>query len=387
MAHQKHPTSHQPPLPDGDYHMISEQPSPSIHALHEADSAAARRKIHLIALFFCVLAALLIWALRSASGQLDPFSAIFLPAAAGWYTILALLLWVNRRFLYAVEIAIYVSAASIMIAWFYYTLHASYTIFDLPTELAGMSWFLLIYVLAFAIFPGRYGLFWAGSIYILLIAIGALSIGSRVLAGEMRSELYVLAHFYLSNGAIILLLLMFTRIKEQYLRARLLADAMALLATTDPLTGLYNRRQFLSTLNYEIEKVRRYNRPLSLIMFDLDHFKLINDSYGHTAGDQVLQEVARRVQQTLRTTDIIGRWGGEEFVVLMPETTLRQAKLAAEQLRQAIAKQPIGQFGTITISLGVTACACQDTANALLERADSALYQAKENGRNCVAEG
>ena len=160
------------------------------------------------------------------------------------------------------------------------------------------------------------------------------------------------------------------------------------LAITDSLTGLHNRRHFLELAEHEFQRARRYNRPLSITMLDIDHFKRVNDTYGHATGDQVLRAVAARCRETLRTIDFMGRVGGEEFALLFPENDLDGARVAAERLCQCVAEAPIqtdrGSV-SVTISLGVAAIAadCPDL-KTMLERVDSALYAAKNAGRNRV---
>lgn len=157
-----------------------------------------------------------------------------------------------------------------------------------------------------------------------------------------------------------------------------------LLATTDSLTGIANRREFTAILEREVARVQRYGKPLSLAMFDLDYFKRVNDTFGHDVGDDVLQAVTRLVKENIRSADVVARWGGEEFMVLMPESDMQAAGRASEKLRQAIAGHHFDTVGKLTASFGVAAFEPHDDLNSLLKRADDALYQAKDNGRNRV---
>ncbi|MCC7357909.1 MAG: diguanylate cyclase [Anaerolineales bacterium] len=159
-------------------------------------------------------------------------------------------------------------------------------------------------------------------------------------------------------------------------------------SVTDGLTGLFNRRHTFVLAEREFQRARRFGRSLSALMFDIDHFKLVNDIYGHAAGDQVLAEVANRIRIGTRSIDIPGRYGGEEFVLLLPETELPGAVLLAERLRRRIAGQPITTVGgrlEVTVSLGVaTSSAEVPDVNALVNQADANLYLAKKAGRNRV---
>ncbi len=157
-----------------------------------------------------------------------------------------------------------------------------------------------------------------------------------------------------------------------------------LLATTDSLTGITNRREFTAILSKEVDRAKRYGVPLSLAMYDLDYFKRVNDTFGHDVGDHVLQAVTRLVRENIRTNDVVARWGGEEFMVLMPQSDAQAARDAAEKLRQAIAGHRFDKVNELTASFGVAAFKPQDDLNSLLKRVDDALYLAKERGRNRV---
>ena len=155
--------------------------------------------------------------------------------------------------------------------------------------------------------------------------------------------------------------------------------------TTDALTGMYNRRFLESRLKEECARQRRYARPFSLLMIDIDFFKKVNDTYGHQGGDLVLQAVAAKAKSLIRSTDFFARYGGEEFCCLLPETDTEAAEKVAEHLRIQIAEMESrfeGQSIKVTISLGISAFLPDDSPETLLKRADDALYQAKSSGRN-----
>lgn len=154
------------------------------------------------------------------------------------------------------------------------------------------------------------------------------------------------------------------------------------LAHHDPLTGLYNRAAFQQYLDEELHRTKRYGRSFSLIMFDLDHFKAINDRYGHDVGDQVLQQVAGLVSDELRDTDSLSRWGGEEFILLLPETGADHAEVLARRLQERFAATHFTGVGNVTISMGIADSQPDECQRELLIRVDSALYQAKQGGRN-----
>lgn len=156
------------------------------------------------------------------------------------------------------------------------------------------------------------------------------------------------------------------------------------LVATDRLTGVGNRRLFEQQAEAESARAKRYGIPASLILFDIDHFKSINDRFGHPAGDTVLVNLARRVAHRLRDTDCIARWGGEEFAILTPCTPISGAEVLAEKVRQIVADESFEIVGRVTISLGVAQMLPGETAAHWIARADELLYEAKRSGRNRV---
>lgn len=155
-------------------------------------------------------------------------------------------------------------------------------------------------------------------------------------------------------------------------------------ATHDALTGIYNRDHLYQQLVEAEARFRRYAAPFSLILMDVDHFKAVNDRHGHTVGDRVLKTLVQRIQDSLRESDVLGRWGGEEFLVLAPETDAGGALELAERIRLAVADTRFPDAGHITVSLGVAACRRGASIDTLIVEADRAMYLAKEQGRNQV---
>lgn len=156
------------------------------------------------------------------------------------------------------------------------------------------------------------------------------------------------------------------------------------MAETDALTGLLNRNGLGNSFACDVERALRYGRPLSVIMLDIDHFKAINDDFGHLMGDKVLAELGRLLTQATRNVDTVCRWGGEEFVVICHETPLEQAVLLAERLLQKARAHPFATHRMLTLSAGVSHVQLGDVPDTLVARADAALYRAKRNGRNRV---
>ena len=156
------------------------------------------------------------------------------------------------------------------------------------------------------------------------------------------------------------------------------------LSKIDPLTGIANRHLLNNTFIKEIARAQRYHSQLSIIMIDVDHFKSINDNFGHVAGDHILKTIAHLMSTTIRTNDMVGRWGGEEFLILCPETDLNGASQLAENIRQKIAHFDFGIFRNVTVSLGVAEYQDKQSPEKFVKKADDALYVAKNNGRNRV---
>jgi diguanylate cyclase (GGDEF)-like protein len=171
------------------------------------------------------------------------------------------------------------------------------------------------------------------------------------------------------------------------MRLKKLYAELELRSQTDTLTQLSNRTRIDALLRQEVERAARYGRPFAIILFDIDHFKAVNDHYGHLVGDVVLISLARAARGAVRASDTVGRWGGEEFLVLCPETGAEAAGLVANRLREAVKAQAYDPAGVQTISAGVAVFAAADSVDSLLTRADAALYRAKGEGRDRVVLG
>lgn len=216
-------------------------------------------------------------------------------------------------------------------------------------------------------------------------------LAERNAANERANELIDWANYSVAAAGLIFLVIAAlagaSTLRAQN-RTRRMAEQLRLSATTDELTGLANRRAFLHALEIELARARRSGSPLSVAVADVDFFKRVNDQYGHGGGDDVLRALARIAETTMRTGDLVGRLGGEEFAILMPDTDEIQARIACERLRGAVSGRKIrlasGEEVSLTLSTGVALLAAGDDRDRLVKRADGALYQAKEGGRNQV---
>lgn len=186
-----------------------------------------------------------------------------------------------------------------------------------------------------------------------------------------------------------LIFILFANI-ESYLanfyRRRQFADRRELirLSVTDSLTGIYNRTKFDQELNLWIDYCKRYETPISMIIFDIDDFKKVNDNYGHLIGDSVIRSIASVIKKVIRNTDIFARWGGDEFVILLPNTDISQAIEMTERMRIYIQKNEYDEVKNVTCSFGLVSLRKNESAESLLQRADKLLYFAKEQGKNIV---
>lgn len=169
--------------------------------------------------------------------------------------------------------------------------------------------------------------------------------------------------------------------------SRQIQEELRALSITDPLTGLFNRRKFFESLSKEIQRARRYEQDLALIVIDVKGLKRINDTYGHLAGDEALQQVGRVISQ-LRSTDLAARFGGDEFVILLPSTSAEKAVEVAERILDDLSRDILGSGGHVAINMGIAALVLEDDdeGRSLIERADQAMYRAKQAGRGyCTA--
>ena len=318
----------------------------------------------------------------------------------------------SRRY----KLAIYTTMTGVTISMFFYIAG-----FVPPDALAGFGLLGYILVLVSAIMAYRRGNQYASSIFIssAIVVTGAFFHAFAIIFQVIPLHEYTLYSMSFSNTLEVFVILVmfvfyfkstyeqkerafaeklslessFTRRLEQEVKAKTAEldkarnDAERL-ARTDELTKLYNRRAFTEQAAHSIKKARESRQPLSLVMFDIDHFKRLNDSYGHDAGDKVLQKLAEHIQASIRGTDIAARMGGEEFTILLPDTSTEQALSIAEQLNESIGELKV-HFNnlvlSITASFGVSEfLPNQDSFESLFSRTDKALYRAKHLGRNRV---
>lgn len=241
-------------------------------------------------------------------------------------------------------------------------------------------WMPVIYVFAFTLDDHRRSLRVSLMILATFIAISV----PYLLRGLAQPHINVTIQMHLVSAVLIAALFFFASHLHRLQTAQLTVDELARLANTDELTKLANRRRMTEAIDFELARYARYQHPFSLIVFDVDHFKTVNDRFGHMVGDHTLVALTACAKEVLREVDTLGRWGGEEFLVILPETGFDDTVRKATELCAHIAAAPLLHDHPVTISGGVTSVLPGDTADALLQRADVALYAAKRAGRNRV---
>jgi diguanylate cyclase len=256
----------------------------------------------------------------------------------------------------------------------------------------GVAFPVLMVILVFGMFQLKPRTVTAVSLY-ALAAFGAVMWWKARDEPQVFAPAVELGHFLMLAAtlpAVSLLSARLTRLRERNRRQRkelaLAVSRIQELATRDELTGLVNRRHMASLLDRERQRGVRSGRGFSLAMVDIDHFKAVNDHYGHPVGDDVLRTFAHHAPQALRGTDVVARWGGEEFVLLLPEAALSAARIGIERLRGRVAATPMAHLSgvpiRVTVSVGLTEHIAGESVMQTLERADRALYEAKAQGRN-----
>jgi len=238
----------------------------------------------------------------------------------------------------------------------------------------GAVWFAVFFPLAFLLLPLRTALLTSAGYYLVGVGIAAVGIlTAHVNGGLNLAVVNPIGQFFLSYLALLIMIYLYARSQAEY-------SSVHQMAHTDALTSLPNRRAMQKGLEREL---RRHN-PLgfSILLVDIDHFKRVNDEHGHPVGDQVLREVGMRLSSALRAEDEFCRWGGEEFLILAPNTDCAGAERLAERLSEGVRKEPLLGSLALTVSVGLACWREGDTAEALIRRADEAMYRAKAAGRN-----
>lgn len=269
-------------------------------------------------------------------------------------------------------------------AFVFYAMTTVLTIFDLAGPYTDYSSFLIGTLGSGLILSAPIRVYAIGTGGSLTVIVAYLTIASP---GSLMPNEIVMLCLYGLMSVFLAIILELRRRQSAWLRLRLtdLNHELQNLSFSDPLTGIHNRRFFTEVLSRNLAMVRRGQQDFVLVVIDVDHFKRVNDLHGHNVGDEVLKTIAQRLSYTLRDTDIIARYGGEEFVILLPGIGIDPARHVAERIRNSVSETALPELSwAMTISIGLTQAIANDSVETVFKRADQALYQAKQEGRNRV---
>jgi diguanylate cyclase (GGDEF)-like protein len=345
--------------------------------------AAAKRKIFLGATPAGILIMLVVWGIGLKQNNNTVLDILVLPLLTFLFLILIVLLWRRIMPLHTFELIFYTLVLAYALWEFVFiilTIIQTNGSFD-PSF---MLWLPFIYIMSFLVLKINRALLLSVSFYFATLILGLACCLYFLYYGLAFQRISFLLQMYFTSAFYIAALYLVARLKEQYVSERLAVVDMSKLATTDSLTQLNNRHILTKYLKEEVIRAERHNLPLSVLLFDLDQFKNINDSFGHNTGDEVLLEIAQHMRQTIRTSDPFGRWGGDEFLCLATNTDGKKAVELAERLRDTLRNLHFTTVGKVTASFGVTTYQRGDLPETLIRRADLGLYKAKANGGNRV---
>ncbi|MFP4643952.1 MAG: diguanylate cyclase domain-containing protein [Spirochaetales bacterium] len=349
----------------------------------EAALTAWKRMVYQVALAAGTLILILSWFMRAPG---DSFVCLAYPVFAVFFIGHLLLVRCSCVPLAKLEIGIFSSVSVLVLArlaWHFFVLGA---VEERLLVLAGAHyWSVAILIVAgFVMFDRRVGINAGGAVLVFsaLVALFGLSVhppgdgfGGETVRHLLRVHLFLIVIFVLASAGAVL--------REHYSRAIVRSELLEEWANVDALTGIANRRAADRQLTQAVANAVRHDRSLSIIITDIDRFKRVNDEFGHTFGDTVLKAVAVRLGSLIRQSDFIARWGGEEFLIIAPESNGCEAANLAERCRTGIADTPIADT-SITMTFGVGELRTDDTVDSLLVRADANLYEGKQTGRNKV---
>lgn len=342
-----------------------------------------RRRVYLVGLAMGTPLVALIWVLRAGD---DTFIRVAYPLLTAFLLVIAFGLASRRLEVSRAERLMLVVVALLYVGRLAGLLFATENLADVRLELAESTFWIinLLFLFAYLAFDTTRALRASLSIYAAVVAVLVARLAPEVAAGAFLDEAFTFARILTFMAATIALLYGLAHVKEQLAQARVEIATMAKLAFSDSLTGLPNRRRLLEVLENRLDEAARYQHAVSVVLFDLDRFKRINDDHGHDAGDTVLKALARILESTLRGVDAFGRWGGEEFLIVAVGIREEEATALAERCRALLAGHEFPVVGELTASFGVAAHRPDESSRSLLARADGALYGAKRVGGNRV---
>lgn len=352
-----------------------EIPEASLRVLDPGEDDRLRERAVFLACLLGVVVAPAFALLEAGKPNMDAVERYALPGAGVFFLLLALL--VRRGYTRWAEWGLIGAGAALLLERLHHVLHEPNPgFFRVLNGYELISWFPCFYLFTFVLFEKRKA---------LLFSLSMLLTSAVIVNGARGGVLGIDAHeFYASQLVCLVIVYMLSRLKERYVATQRLAVAMRTFAETDFLTGVCNRRALTQALEREISRCERKSTSLAVILLDVDRFKQVNDTLGHDEGDRVLRRIAMLMDRSRRRSDVFGRWGGEEFLLVAPDLDLEGARVAADRLRQIIEDGSKGTRAAVTASFGVSEYAAGDGVASLVMRADEALIAAKNAGRNRV---
>ena len=342
------------------------------------------RRVVLLMLGAGVLAVLAIWHMEVADRTIDPFNRFGYPAMVGIFCASFGALWRYPGTLVHVRWIGFLCITSVLLVDLWGQMHVAAPLLANYNALTLLNWLPLCYAIAFFMLGTRQALFGAAGILAFFAACALLRGGAATAYAAQDRSLMV--NTLISHAVLVVCLTGMLWLKHVVTMQGEQASRLNLLAATDPLTGLANRRSTLQLLDTLARDARLDAVPV-VMLCDLDHFKRINDGWGHAMGDQVLVAVANAPRASTRDADTVARWGGEEFLIVLPATRDLDALELAERLRARVEALQVADRHQCpvpaTLSIGIAPLAANETGSSWLKRADEALYRAKAEGRNC----
>jgi diguanylate cyclase (GGDEF)-like protein len=344
--------------------------------------SSIKRRGYFFGLGGAIIALLVAIPLERMSGQVSGIDTVALPITAICLLALLVAFIRTKSGYHTLELMTFGVLTSFFLVKLAYALYGSAGSLGVNDQLGEFAfWFPTLYASILFILGVDNGLRVAVSHYGLSLFVGLPYVVIQIAGGGSFPVVYALTQLYLSSAVAIATVVIFVRYTESLMRAKLEFEH---LAHTDHVTRIGNRRQMERLLLQEVRRAERYCSELSVLLLDLDHFKRVNDLFGHPVGDEVLREISVLLLAESRAADHIGRWGGEEFIMILPKTSEQAGQRLAERIVVRVASQDFGRAGRVTLSAGGAAREAGEQPDELIKRADQALYQAKETGRNRV---
>jgi diguanylate cyclase (GGDEF)-like protein len=333
-------------------------------------------------LLLCGIGAIgLVWFFEAWTDHLISLDRFAYPIMIALFSVSWVLLFVRPSLLEKVERLSFASFAG------YIVVHAQpFALKGIDTyTLASLAqWFPLVYTAAFFFLSTRYAIVGSVLVYLSLLIPYMANLLFHHAAFPSSEQGLLMFNMFCSHPVYIVTLSGIAKLKTHITQASAYAGVLHIAASVDYLTGVANRRATAQQLLRTVERAHQTNMVMSVILLDIDHFKLINDTFGHDVGDTVLVQMSALLQEHLRASDMLGRWGGEEFLIVVNAADTAAVEEMADRLRTMIAQHVFPQVGQLTASFGIAALLPSDTPESLVKRADQALYSAKQAGRNRV---